>query len=272
MPRTAVSLHGDLVRLSQVFCNLLNNAARYTPRGGHILLQADCCDGQVEVRVRDDGIGIPVAMLPRVFDMFTQVDRSLERTRGGLGLGLTLVKQLVELHGGAVEARSAGPGRGAEFVVRLPVVVETPDEPEGAGDSSSAPSSCAAPTRVLVVDDNEDAASSLAVLLRVAGHEVWTAHDGLEGLRAAREQRPDVVLLDLGMQKLNGFETAAAIRREPWGRRVLLVALTGWGQPQDRERSRSAGFDEHLVKPVAFEQLERVIARVHAGEAIASPA
>jgi signal transduction histidine kinase/CheY-like chemotaxis protein len=276
LPPASVPLHGDLVRLSQVFCNLLNNAARYTPRGGHIQLCAACTDTHVEVRVRDDGIGIPAGMLPRVFEMFTQVDRSLERTRGGLGLGLTLVKQLVELHGGEVEARSAGAGRGSEFVVRLPLAAESTIPCGRAPDSTPTPVSRAGvAVRVLVVDDNEDAASSLAALLRVVGHEVWTAHDGLDGLRVARERRPDVALLDLGMPKLNGFEVAAAIRREPWGREVLLVALTGWGQARDRERSRSAGFDEHLVKPVALEQLEPVFDRARetrARETLTSPA
>jgi CheY-like chemotaxis protein len=263
LPPVPVPLYGDLVRLSQVFCNLLNNAARYTPRGGHIRLRAVPRDGVVEVTVGDDGIGIPPEMLPRVFDMFTQVDRSLERTRGGLGLGLTLVKQLVELHGGEVEARSAGPGRGSEFIVRLPLAVSTAKPSGRELETSSKPlPGGGPPARVLVVDDNEDAASSLATLLRVVGHEVWTAHDGLEGLRMAREHCPDVVLLDLGMPRLNGFEVATAIRREPWGRDVLLVALTGWGQPQDRERSRAAGFDEHFVKPVELENLlQRVQAR-----------
>ncbi|HWJ07188.1 MAG TPA: ATP-binding protein [Steroidobacteraceae bacterium] len=273
LPPASVPLQGDLVRLSQVFCNLLNNAARYTPRGGHIQLRAVCIGTQVEVCVRDDGIGIPAGMLPRVFEMFTQVDRSLERTRGGLGLGLTLVKQLVELHGGEVEARSAGAGRGSEFVVRLPLAAETAAPCVRAPDTAATPVSRAGvPARVLVVDDNEDAASSLAALLRVVGHEVWTAHDGLDGLRVARERRPDVVLLDLGMPKLNGFEVATAIRREPWGREVLLVALTGWGQARDRERSRSAGFDEHLVKPVALEQLQPLFERVRARETVSSPA
>jgi PAS domain S-box-containing protein len=260
LPPAPVTLHGDLVRLSQVFCNLLNNSARYTPRGGHIVLRAVQCEGTVEVSVRDDGVGIPAEMLPRVFDMFTQVDRSLERTRGGLGLGLTLVKQLVELHGGQVEARSAGPGQGSEFVVRLPRAIDAATVgPRDAQDAT--PVSTADPLRVLVVDDNEDAASSLGRLLQLVGHECWTANDGLEGLRLAREHRPDVAFLDLGMPKLNGFDVAVAIRREAWGRDVRLLALTGWGQDLDRERSRAAGFDDHLVKPVALESLLEVLAR-----------
>jgi PAS domain S-box-containing protein len=265
LPREPVYLHGDLVRLSQVFCNLLNNAARYTPQGGRIEVSATLKASVALVSVRDNGIGIPRDMLPRVFDMFTQVDRSLERARGGLGIGLTLVKQLVELHGGRVEARSAGLGQGSEFVVRLPVLADV-GRPAVA-PRSAAPVAAKGGRRVLVVDDNEDAAESLAMLLRMMDLECVTAHDGLEGLRLAREQHPDVVLLDIGLPGMNGYDAAAAIRAEPWGRTATLVALTGWGQSEDRRRSREAGFDVHLVKPVAPEQIVEVLEKSHPREA-----
>jgi PAS domain S-box-containing protein len=266
LPATPVFIQGDLVRLSQVFCNLLNNAARYTPHGGCIEVAATLKAAGVVIAVRDNGIGIPREMLPKVFEMFTQVDRSLERSRGGLGIGLTLVKQLVELHGGRVEARSAGPGKGSEFVVRLPVI------PETASRSASAPRP-AAPAlppdgrRVLVVDDNEDAAESLAMLLRLMGFECHSAHDGVEGLRLAREIQPEVVLLDIGLPGMNGYDAAASIRAEPWSKTATLVALTGWGQDEDRRRSRDAGFDAHLVKPVSMEQLVEVLEQARTREA-----
>jgi PAS domain S-box-containing protein len=265
LPSEPVYLHGDLVRLSQVFCNLLNNAARYTPQGGRIEVTGTLKASAVLLSVRDNGIGIPRDMLPKVFEMFTQVDRSLERSRGGLGIGLTLVKQLVELHGGRVEAHSAGPGHGSEFVVRLPVLTEAGTRVPATPRNAAQP-----PTpdgrRVLVVDDNKDAAESLAMLLRLMGLQCVTAHDGLEGLRLAREQQPEIVLLDIGLPGMNGYDAAAAIRAEPWGKSTTLVALTGWGQSEDRRRSRAAGFDVHLVKPVTTEQLVEVLERGSARE------
>ena len=260
LPREPVYLHGDLVRLSQVFCNLLNNAARYTQQGGRIEVTGTLKASAVLVSVRDNGIGIPRDMLPKVFEMFTQVDRSLERSRGGLGIGLTLVKQLVELHGGRVEAHSAGPGHGSEFVVRLPVLAEAGTRAPATPKNAAQPLSNDG-RRVLVVDDNQDAAESLAMLLRLMGLECVTAHDGLEGVKLARELRPDIVLLDIGLPGMNGYDAAAAIRAEPWGKTATLVALTGWGQSEDRRRSRAAGFDVHLVKPVATEQLVEVLER-----------
>jgi CheY-like chemotaxis protein/two-component sensor histidine kinase len=262
LPRDPVWLHGDLVRLSQVFCNLLNNAARYTPQGGQVVVHARRVDDTVTVAVRDNGIGIPREMLPRVFDMFTQVDRSLERSRGGLGIGLTLVKQLVELHDGQVEAHSDGIGRGCEFVVRLPTVAG-PEALARTGPAAHAASAAAEAAsrgrRVLVVDDNEDAAESLAMLLRLFEVDCRTAHDGLVGLAVAREFRPEVVLLDIGLPGLNGYDVATAIRAEAWAAETTLVALTGWGQEEDRRRSAAAGFDAHLVKPVTLEQLSEVM-------------
>jgi PAS domain S-box-containing protein len=261
LPDEPIPLDGDVVRLAQVFCNLLNNAARYTPRGGQITISARREAAGVVVSVRDNGIGIPADMLPKVFDMFTQVDRSLERKRGGLGIGLTLVKKLVELHGGTIEARSAGAGRGCEFLVRLPVPeqaverIASPRPPQPARASTTS-------RRVLVVDDNRDAAESLAMLLKTFGHEVRTAYDGQEGIRAARAFQPDLMLMDIGLPGLNGYDAARAIRAESWGRRLTLVALTGWGSEDDRRRSRDAGFDHHLVKPVEFDDVLQALANL----------
>jgi PAS domain S-box-containing protein len=269
LPPGPVWLNGDLVRLSQVFCNLLNNAARYTPQGGRIEIVAVRADAGVTVAVRDNGIGIPREMLPKVFEMFTQVDRSLERSRGGLGIGLTLVRQLVELHGGKVEARSDGVGCGSEFVVRLPVVADAAGRSRAA---TAPPLPVVGQRRVLVVDDNQDAAESLSMLLRLMGHECHTAHDGLDGLERARELQPDLAFIDLGLPGMNGYDVAAAIRQEPWGRRARLVALTGWGQAEDRRRSREAGFDGHLVKPVAMDQLTSALDAVRTSGVAAAAA
>ncbi len=249
LPTTPLWLDADLTRLSQVFCNLLNNAVKYSAAGSRIHVLAEPVGGEVVVRVRDEGIGIAPEMLQSVFDMFTQVDPSLEKTQGGLGIGLTLVKRLVELHGGKVEARSAGHGTGSEFVVRLPLIDSTQvtcQQPELA----SPPRSAAPPQRILIVDDNRDAADSLARILKIVGNEIRIANDGLEALRLAEEFRPDVVLLDIGMPKLNGYDAARSIRRAPWGEEMKLIAVTGWGQEADRQRSRAAGFDHHTVKPV----------------------
>jgi CheY-like chemotaxis protein len=271
LPAESIPLDGDVVRLAQVFCNLLNNAARYTPRGGQITLSARRAADGVVVSVRDNGIGIPADMLPKVFDMFTQVDRSLERKRGGLGIGLTLVKKLVELHGGTIEARSGGTGKGCEFSVWLPVPVpvaeraQAPREPAPVQATSDA-------RRVLVVDDNRDAADALAMLLQTYGHEVRVAYDGHDGVRAARTFRPDLVLMDIGLPGLNGYDAARAMRSEPWSHRVTLVALTGWGQDEDRRRSQEAGFDHHLVKPVDFDEVLQILAGVGGARAAAAAA
>lgn len=243
LPAEPVPLDGDQARLAQVLSNLLNNAARYTERGGTVTLAAERQGSDAVVRVKDTGIGIAPDMLLKVFDMFAQADR--DRSTGGLGIGLTLVRKLTEMHGGTVEARSDGPGRGSEFVVRLPVVLE------GAGGRRACEGVRAGPSlRVLVVDDNRDAVSTLGMLLRLLGHEVREAYDGAEAVERAADFRPDVVLLDIGLPKLSGYEAAAAIRAEPWGRSAALWATTGWGQAADRERSQAAGFDAHLVKPV----------------------
>ena len=263
IPAREIVLDADVVRLTQVFANLLNNAAKYTPRNGSISIKAEQRGDAVIVRVIDNGIGIPPEMLPRVFDMFMQVDKSLERAQGGLGIGLSLVKRLVEMHGGIVEAHSKGPGMGSEFVVRLPAAkIAAADERASLGEHDTPAASLG--RRILVVDDNVDAAMSLAVLLGLMGHETRTAHDGLEAMAVADQFRPDVALLDIGMPKLNGYETARRMRQETWGRQMLLVALTGWGQETDRARSDDAGFNSHLVKPVDIAEIQRVLARKRA--------
>jgi CheY-like chemotaxis protein len=244
-----VYVDGDPVRLAQVIANLLNNAAKYTDRGGRIWLTAERQGSDAVVTVRDTGIGIPADMLPRIFEMFTQVDHALARAQGGLGIGLHLVKRLLELHGGSITAYSAGPGKGSEFTVRLPVLLDSAPSPatDTADEEHAAPASS---LRVLVVDDNRDSAATLGMLLRVMGNEVRTAHDGLEAVGVADEFRPDVAVLDIGLPRLNGYDVARRIRQQPWGRGMILIAVTGWGQDSDREQSREAGFDHHLVKPV----------------------
>ncbi|MDB5312042.1 MAG: luxQ 2 [Gemmataceae bacterium] len=258
-PPRPVYVDGDRTRLAQVFANLLNNSARYTPRGGHIKLAVERQGSDVVVTVGDDGAGVPADVLPRVFDMFTQADRSLERSEGGLGIGLALVKGLVELHGGTVSARSDGPGRGSEFGVRLPVLLARGrgSQPGDGGGDAARPGSV---QRILVVDDNQDAAVSLALMLKILGHDSRTAYDGLEAVEAAGAFRPDVVLLDIGLPKLNGYEACRQIRAQPWGERMVLIALTGWGQDEDRSRSKEAGFNFHMVKPVDPATLQKLLA------------
>jgi PAS domain S-box-containing protein len=257
VPPHALHVNADAARLAQVVGNLLNNACKFTDAGGHVRLAVEQHGAEAVVRVRDDGIGIAAEHLPGLFAMFAQVDTSLERSRDGLGIGLTLVKTLVELHGGTVEARSEGPGRGSEFTIRLPLLADAPE--------AAQPAAAAEPTphlrrRILIVDDSEDGADSLAMLLQLAGHETHKAHDGLAAIEEAQRLRPDVVLLDIGLPKLNGYEVCSRIRDAPWGRDLLLVALTGWGQQEDRQRSRETGFDAHMVKPVDFDALVKLIA------------
>jgi PAS domain S-box-containing protein len=259
LPSEPIRLDADPIRLAQVFSNLLNNAAKYTEKGGHIWLTAERQDHEVVVTVRDTGIGIAADHLPRLFDMFSQVAPALERSQGGLGIGLALVRGLVELHGGKVEARSAGPGKGSEFTVHLAVVdppVQTRPEPSGDAENSSAGPHC----RILVADDLQDSVESLSLMLRLAGHEVQAAHDGLEAVQATATFRPDVVLLDIGMPKVNGYEAARRIRQQPWGKNMVLIALTGWGQEEDKQRTFEAGFDYHLTKPVEPAALEQLLA------------
>jgi CheY-like chemotaxis protein len=257
-----VFVDADVTRLAQVFSNLLNNVAKYTDPGGRITLAVERQGSDVVVSVKDTGVGIPAHMLPLVFEMFTQVDGSLEKAQGGLGIGLSLVKGLVELHGGSVEARSAGPGTGSDFVVRLPVALALTEE-EPVEVAAQAPPATAR-RRVLVVDDNRDAAVSLAMMLQLMGYETQTAHDGLEAVDVAAAFRPDVALLDIGMPRLNGYDTARRIRQQPWGQGMVLVAVTGWGQEGDLRRSREAGFNFDLTKPVEPAALEKPLAEPRA--------
>jgi PAS domain S-box-containing protein len=256
LPPQPVHLDADPVRLAQVFANLLNNAAKYTERGGKIWLTAERQGSDAVVTVRDTGLGIPPEMIGKVFELFTQVDRTLEKAQGGLGIGLTLVRRLVEMHGGSVEARSDGYGRGSAFTVRLPVVLGLPHETE----EPVAGREPATRRRVLVVDDNRDSAISLGMMLELMGNEIRTAHDGLEAVRAAEEFRPDVVLLDIGLPKLNGYEAARRMRAQPRGGEVVLIAVTGWGKDDDKRRSQEAGFNFHMVKPVEPAALEKLLA------------
>ena len=241
--------------------NLLNNSARYTPSGGRIEVITETQEGEAVIRVRDNGTGIPAAMLPTLFDMFTQGDRHQERAHGGLGLGLSLVKSLVQLHGGTVDVTSPGEGRGSEFTVRLPLAPRTEPLamlplPGAALEARRAPSR----RRILVVDDNRDSSESLAVLLQIMGHEVHIAYDGPNALESARTHHPDTVLLDIGLPGMSGHTVARRMREELHMTSTLLVAMTGWGQEEDRQRSREAGFDHHLVKPVEPNALEALLA------------
>jgi len=258
LPQAPVLVNGDATRLAQVVSNLLNNAARYTPDGGQIALSASCEGNEVVLSVRDNGIGIPEGMLFTIFDMFTQGER-LENHLGGMGIGLTLVKRIVEMHGGCVEARSAGPACGAEFVVRLPIVV--PERRQFPRTKETNLHKTANRRRVLVVDDNADSVSSFAMMLDLMGHETAVAKDGDEALLVAEAFRPDVIFLDIGLPKMNGHDVARAIRRQSWGKDVVLVALSGWGQPEDMRRSLDAGFNHHLAKPAERAEVAALLQR-----------
>ncbi len=260
LPSEPVCLLADSARLTQVFSNLLINACKYMDPNGRVALEGWTEGGEVLVKVSDTGVGIPPEQLTRIFDMFAQVNKSLERTEGGLGIGLTLVQSLVEMHGGTVEAFSEGLGKGSEFVVRLPVLSDATDCPEE--EIPAFASQATRRRRILVVDDNVDAAMSLAIILEFAGHEVHSVHDGLGAVDAAGEFRPEVILLDIGLPGLSGLDVARHIRQEPWGAEVSLVALTGWGQEEDRRNTQEAGFDAHLVKPVEHADLMALLERM----------
>ncbi len=249
LPEAPLEVEVDVLRLSQAVLNLLNNAAKYTPGGGRIDLTVSRAGSEVLITVSDTGVGIPGSMLPRIFEMFAQVDRSLESTQGGLGIGLTLAGRLVGLHGGSLSAHSEGPGRGSRFEIRIPLAAAAPGARPMA--APAAPRGLPQPRRVLVVDDNIDAAESLSLLLQADGHQTELAHDGLTAVAATKRFAPDIVLLDIGLPGLNGYEAAMRMRlHDPEGGRPTLVALTGWGQQQDRERAAEAGFDLHMTKPV----------------------
>ena len=270
LPERPLRLYGDPVRLVQALGNVLGNAAKYTDSGGRIVLSARRRNRDAEITVRDNGMGIAPDVLPRIFDLFTQMDERMERSPSGLGIGLALVRRLVEMHGGTVSASSAGPGSGSEFIIRLPVSIERADELD---DPAIVPVPTGVPEvgsrrRILVADDNLDALESLATLLSLDGHEVYRARDGAEALEVAEQQRPEIALLDIGMPRADGYEVARRIRCEPWGRGITLVALTGWGQESDRRRSEEAGFDVHLTKPVD----PKVVSELLAGAASATTA
>jgi CheY-like chemotaxis protein/anti-sigma regulatory factor (Ser/Thr protein kinase) len=257
LPDAPVMLCADTTRIAQVLLNLLHNATKFTEAGGTITLAAEADAQTVTVRISDTGIGIPPGQLPQVFDMFAQLDHSLERTTSGLGVGLALSRRLVELHGGTLEAASAGAGAGSTFTVRLPRegIATRPAAVDAAAGAPSTP----ARHRVLLVDDNADFVESFGLLLERMGHQVRLAHDGEEALTAAREFAPDVAFLDIGLPRINGYDLAPRLRAQSSGP-VLLIAVTGWGQDSDKRRAREAGFDHHMTKPVDLEQVGRLLA------------
>ena len=260
-PPRALMVEADSTRLCQIVANLLNNAAKYTPEGGHIQVLAERDGNEAVITVQDSGIGLSQDMLPRVFDMFAQVDRSMERAQGGLGIGLALVKRLVEMHGGSVHATSEGPDRGCRFVVRLPLI-RAPSRAPSADACHELTAQETDGLRVLVVDDNADSAESLSQVMRILGYSVAVAHDGVEAVEMAGNWRPAVALLDIGMPRMSGLEAARAIRSFAGGERFWLIALSGWGQHEDRRKSREAGFDHHFVKPVDVEALIELIRKL----------
>jgi len=258
LPAHPVMFDADLTRLAQVFGNLLTNSVKYTPAGGRIWLEAGISDGHAVVSVKDSGMGIPAAALPQVFEMFSQVDRSVEHARGGLGIGLALVKGLIEAHGGTVSVESPGLGQGSTFTVRLPLLAEN-------GSAAITPlpvdevARVATRRKVVVADDSVDGAEAMAALLEALGNEVYVAHDGVHAVELVERVRPALVLMDVGMPRQDGLEATRQIRQQQWGRSMKIFALTGWGQDADRQRSRDAGCDGHLVKPVQAKQLENLL-------------
>jgi PAS domain S-box-containing protein len=255
IPTVPLMLDADATRISQVVLNLLTNAAKFTPSGGHVSVSVHAHVDRVSLKVKDTGVGIAPEDQEKVFGMFVQLNRDMRRSQTGLGIGLTLVKQMTEMHGGAVAVWSEGPGLGSEFTITLPLAVTV----EGAGKDAQVVAAERTALRILVADDSQDGADSLAFLLKAAGHEVFTAYDGRTAIQVAEQQRPDAVLLDIGMPEVSGYDVARAIRREAWGRPMRLIALTGWGQAEHRRRSIEVGFDDHLVKPVELDLLESVL-------------
>jgi CheY-like chemotaxis protein len=259
-PSTPIHVEVDPVRITQVITNLLTNAAKYTPGGGLIYLGARLEAKHLALYVRDNGVGLASEALPTVFDMFSRVQSELGRTEGGLGIGLALVKGLIELHGGRVEARSAGLNQGSEFLVCLPrsVIVEESVPKSlrrGQEDKSTVP------RRIMIADDNRDSADAMKMLLKLSGHDVHIAHSGAEALAVAKRVRPDIGILDIGMPDIDGYHVAERIRHEAWGKEIMLIAVTGWGQDADKRRALAAGFDHHLTKPIEFENLKQLFDR-----------
>ncbi len=263
LPDEPLYVDADKTRLTQILSNVLNNAVKYSDRGSRIWLTVQREGNEAVIRLRDNGIGIPPRMLPKVFEMFTQVDRSLEKKQSGLGIGLSIVKRLVEMHGGSIEAQSEGPGKGSEFIIRLPAA-PSPTTEQPLRSSVEQPAQQTARYRILIADDNVDSAVSMAMMLSIMGHEVRTAHDGLEAVATASAFQPDLILLDIGMPKLNGYDACRRIREQPWSKNALIAALTGWGQEEDKRRSQEAGFDRHLVKPVEPDALEKLLVEIKA--------
>ncbi len=259
VPDRDVIIEADAVRLAQVLANLLTNAAKYTEPQGRIELSMQCRDGMVEFRVRDNGIGIPPENQAEIFKMFAQLSPAIERSEGGLGIGLALAKGLVDLHGGSIGVISEGPGRGSEFTVRIPIAQAAAQSANSAGDGAN--EGVAGKRDLIVADDNPDALHSLAMLLEMEGHSVRVAPDGMAALHLAQQKIPDLMLLDIGMPGLNGYEVAGKVRELKGGEAILLIALTGWGQPADRTRALEAGFDHHLTKPVDYQQLAGLLAQ-----------
>lgn len=261
VPPKAPLLDGDPTRLSQLLCNLIGNAVKYSELGQPIAIEVTSSESEVTFRVRDRGVGIPPDQIPRIFEMFSQVDRSLERSKSGLGIGLSLARQIADMHGGTLAASSEGVGKGSEFVVRLPAA------PVGITSATEAPPRLPPappirPLNIVLADDNLDSAESLSLLLRAHGHTVQVVHNGVDAFTLASAVKPQLVLLDIGMPKLNGYEVARRIRREPWGEQARLIAITGWGQDDDKRRARDAGFDAHLLKPIRMEALEETLAQL----------
>lgn len=256
-------VEGDPVRLAQLIANLLHNAHKYTPEGGTIHVSAQRAGGDLVIRVKDSGVGISSQMLPRIFDLFTQEASSLHNAAGGLGIGLSLARIIAEMHGGSIQKMSEGHGRGSEFILRLPALPPASAQETRTSRQAAADASPDAPNlerRILIVEDNQDAARTLAKLLRLRGHSVQITHDCEAALQAGDAFAPDVVLLDIGLPGLNGFEACRELRTRSWGRNALVVAMTGWGTDEDRRKSKAAGFDLHLVKPVDFAELVPVLA------------
>lgn len=252
LPAEAVYLNADNARMVQLFGNLLNNSCKYTKPGGTIRVTAERANNDVLVKVKDNGSGIPADKLDQIFEMFMQIEATAEKSQGGLGIGLTLVKRLAEMHGGSIEAKSGGEGKGSEFIVKLPILERTERSPQPVSEPVKNSSlSC----RILIVDDNFDAAESLALLFEIMNSTTCLAHDGMEALAAIEKYTPEVVLLDIGLPKLDGYEVCRRVRSQPWGKDIIMIALTGWGQEQDRRMSDDAGFDGHLVKPVDYDNL-----------------
>jgi CheY-like chemotaxis protein len=250
-------IDADATRIEQVLVNLLSNAAKYTPRGGQIRIATANENGRAVIRVRDTGIGIAPELLPRIFELFTQGNRSLDRADGGLGIGLTLVRHLVEMHGGTISAHSEGPGKGSEFVVNLPLS-ETKAAPEKPASRRRHPTGALAFRKVLIVEDNDDSRDTLQTILELWGHKTLVARNGVEGLELALHEQPEIGLIDVGLPGMNGYELAKGIR-SGLGKSMFLVALTGYGQPEDRKRAFESGFDSHLVKPADLDELARII-------------